>query len=237
LYMRVSELEQLKTDMIRIAAHDLRNPLGIVTGYADLLLDPGDALSEEDRSFVEAISQSGRKMLKIINDILSLQRVEAMQAVSHDEINMNELIGDLFGGNQTRARQKKQNYCLQLTEIPVEVNADAAQLREAIDNLIGNAVKYTPDQGSVTVRLETDGDRAIFEVEDTGFGIPEDQQARLFQPFFRASNAKASTIEGTGLGLHLVKNIIERHGGKMRFRSTLGAGSMFGFELPLRSLS
>jgi len=237
LYMRVSELEQLKTDMIRIAAHDLRNPLGIVTGYADLLLEPGDSLSEEDRSFVDAIAKSGRKMLKIISDILSLQRIEAMQAQSHDQINLNELIGDLFGSNQTRAQQKNQHYCLNLTETPVRVNADAAQLREAIDNLIGNAIKYTPDQGSVTVRLETNGDRAIFEVQDTGFGIPEDQQARLFQPFFRASNAKASTIEGTGLGLHLVKNIIERHGGRMRFRSILGEGSTFGFELPLRTVS
>jgi PAS domain S-box-containing protein len=237
LYMRVSELEQLKTDMIRIAAHDLRNPLGIVTGYADLLLTPGDTLTEEDRSFVETISKSGRKMLKIINDILSLQRIEAMQTQGHDKVTLNELIGDLFGGNQTRAQQKKQKYYLKLTELPVQVNADPAQLREAIDNLIGNAIKYTPDEGSVTVSLETDGDRAIFEVQDTGFGIPQDQQDRLFQPFFRASNAKASAIEGTGLGLHLVKNIIERHGGRMRFRSTLGEGSTFGFELPLCSVS
>ena len=237
LYMRVSELEQLKTDMIRIAAHDLRNPVGVITGYADLLLMPGNTLSEEDASFVEAIRTSAQKTSKIITDILSLQRVEAMQNLSHDEVNLNEMVSDLFHGNETRAHQKNQTYELKLDGMLLQVSADAAQLREAIDNLIGNAIKYTPDAGSVTVSLEMDADLVIFEVQDTGLGIPQDQQEHLFQPFFRASNAKASAIEGTGLGLHLVKNIIERHGGKMRFKSTLGAGSTFGFELPLRSLS
>ena len=118
------------------------------------------------------------------------------------------------------------------------MSGDPAQLREAIDNLIGNAIKYTPDNGAVRVRLEQNAGRVIFEVKDNGLGIPDDQQERLFQPFFRASNAKASTIEGTGLGLHLVKNIIERHGGKMRFKSVVGQGSLFGFELPpMRSSS
>jgi PAS domain S-box-containing protein len=235
LYMRVSELEQLKTDVIRIAAHDLRNPLGIVTGYAEMMLESGGSLSEEDRSFVEAIEKSGGKMLKIINDILSLEHIEAMQNENYQDVNLSAMISEVFGGNEIRAQQKSQDYCITLPETPVCVNGDPAQLREAIDNLIGNAIKYTPDNGAVRVRLEQNADRVIFEVKDNGLGIPEDQQERLFQPFFRASNAKASDIEGTGLGLHLVKNIIERHGGKMRFQSVLDQGSLFGFDLPVCS--
>ncbi len=235
LYVRVSELEQLKTDMIRIAAHDLRNPLGVVKNYAELMLmEDSDPMTEEQHSFVEAIQGAGRKMLKIIDDILSLQRVEAAQENANcEDIDLNALVSDVFSGNQTRARQKDQQYSLTLPEATLMVCADMGQLREAMDNLINNAIKYTPPEGCITVRLDADVHQAIFEVEDNGLGIPDDQQGRLFQPFFRASNAKASKIEGTGLGLHLVKNIIERNHGRMHFQSTLSSGSVFGFELPL----
>jgi len=114
----------------------------------------------------------------------------------------------------------------------VVIEADPAQMREAVDNLIGNALKYTPPGGSVTLRLTERSGHAVFEVEDTGPGIPDELQPRLFTPFFRARAAETAAVEGTGLGLHLVKNIVERHGGKMRFHSTYGRGSMFGFEIP-----
>ncbi|MCC6801580.1 MAG: GAF domain-containing protein [Anaerolineae bacterium] len=233
LYMRVSELEQLKTDMIRIAAHDLRNPLGVVKASAELMLED-DSLTVEQRDFLGSIQEAGNKMIKIINDILSLQRIETMQTGKHrDHIDLNQLIRSVFTGNEPRAQKKAQEYRLVLPEESILVYADAAQMREALDNLIGNAIKYTPGGGVVIVRAEQQADRIVVEVEDSGLGIPEDQQSRLFQPFFRASNARASKIEGTGLGLHLVKNIIERHGGMMRFRSALGKGSVFGFEMPL----
>ena len=230
LYMRVMELEQLKTDMIRIAAHDLRNPLGVITGFAQLMLE--DELTDEQRTFITSIDGAAQKMQKIINDILSLQRIEAsMDDKRCDEIDLVELVSEIFAGNKARAGEKSQDFTLDVPEARITVCVDTAQMREAIDNLIGNAIKYTPDGGKVSVRVTASGG-AVFEVEDTGFGIPEDQQGRLFQPFFRASNAKASQIEGTGLGLHLVKNIIERQGGKMHFHSTLGKGSLFGFSLP-----
>ncbi|MEP7291172.1 MAG: GAF domain-containing protein [Chloroflexota bacterium] len=236
LYMRISELEQLKTDMIRIAAHDLRNPLGIIKGYTALLLEDKDTLTPDQFDFMKAIDTAGEKMLKIIGDILSLQRVETMQDKANcDEINLHELIQDIAAENEFRARRKNQDYQVDLPESDVPVCVDLSQVREALDNLIGNAIKYTPDNGKITIRLVTEGSRAVFEVKDSGYGIPPAEQTRLFQPFFRASNAKASDIEGTGLGLHLVKNIVERHGGKMRFQSVLGAGSTFGFDLPKSS--
>jgi signal transduction histidine kinase len=234
--MRVSELEQLKTDMIRIAAHDLRNPLSLVSGYIELLKEDRAGLNEDQYSFIEAIDKAQRKMFKIIDDILSLQRVEAAgEGKQCEEIDLAKLISDLYRGHEARAQQKNQTYELAVPETPVTVCVDAAQIREAIDNLINNAIKYTPASGTVKVSLKVANGKAVFNVDDTGLGIPEDQQARLFQPFFRASNAKMSQIEGTGLGLHLVKNIIERHGGQMRFHSILGQGSQFGFEIPVES--
>jgi signal transduction histidine kinase len=222
--------------MIRIAAYDLRNPLGVVKGYTDMLLEDKDRLTLDHIEFVQLIQEQAKKMFKLIDDILSLQRIEAIQQNKHAaEVDVTELVRDVYVSNEKRAQQKGQTYHLLLPEFPLTFYADVAQLREAMDNLISNAIKYTPDGGSVMVRLDedVDGEHIVFEVEDTGLGVPEAQQARLFQPFFRASNAKMSQIEGTGLGLHLVKNIIERSGGQMRFRSVVGEGSVFGFTLPV----
>jgi PAS domain S-box-containing protein len=235
LYNRVSQLEQLKTDMIRIAAHDLRNPLGQVLGFSELLLEESVSLTEDQHEFIDSIHRGGKKMQKMIGDILSLQRIEAMPTgTQHEVIDLVELTRSLFAESSVKAHQKAQEYQLNVPDTGIKIKGDIAQLREAMDNLIGNAIKYTPEKGSVTVRLKLDGDsgdRAIFEVEDSGIGIPEDQQARLFQPFFRAKTNETVKIEGTGLGLHLVKNIVERHHGKMRFHSIYGRGSAFGFEI------
>jgi two-component system, OmpR family, clock-associated histidine kinase SasA len=106
-------------------------------------------------------------------------------------------------------------------------------LRQAVTNFVNNSIKYTPDEGHIEVRLSTDQTRIMFEVEDNGYGISEERQGRLFQRFYRAREDATEHIPGTGLGLSLVKTVIERHGGKVWVRSALGKGSTFGFSLPL----
>ena len=233
LYTRVSELEQLKTDIIRIAAHDLRNPLSQVLGYGSLMLETLGQSDGEMKNFTEEILKAGRRMERLITDILSLQRIEAMSSGEHQKVvDLSGLIEDAFTDYEARAQQKAQTFSLTMPETSVQIKGDSAQLREAVDNLIGNAIKYTPEKGSIDVCLAVDDEgKAIFEVRDSGYGIPDQQQARLFQPFYRAKLRETAHIDGTGLGLHLVKNIIERHQGKMRFSSTYGKGSIFGFEV------
>lgn len=231
LYDRVRQLEQLKTDMIRLAAHDLRSPLNVIMMHAELLLEDDSADPTRRRAVEEIRAESGR-MNRIVSDVLSLQRIEAMEITSRDPISLSRLVESVAGGRQDEAETRKLRFTVLLPGSSVVVEADSAQLREAVDNLIGNALKYTPPGGSVTVRLSERSGHAVFEVEDTGPGIPDELQPRLFTPFFRARSAETAAVEGTGLGLHLVKNIVERHEGKMRFHSTYGRGSMFGFEIP-----
>ncbi len=231
LYDRVRQLEQLKTDMIRLAAHDLRGPLNVILMHCDLLLED-ETLTEPRRRAIEDTRTSASKMNHIVTDILSLQRIEAMDSLSREAVPLSDLVGAVASNRRAEARAKEQTFTVLLPGSSVIVEADPAQIREALDNLIDNAIKYTPTGGSITIRLGERGGLALVEVEDTGPGIPDEMQPRVFTPFFRTRSTETIAAEGTGLGLHLVKNIIERHNGRMRFHSTYGRGSMFGFEMP-----
>lgn len=238
LYDRVADLEQLKTDMIRIAVHDLRNPLGIVLGYSELLLEMGDGLDDMQREFISAIHKGGEKMKKIIGDILSLERFDSDPTdAKPEQFDLAKLVSAAFEENRAAAEAKRLNYRLDVPDQPVFVGGYTAHMREAIENLINNAIKYTPEEGAVSLRVWREGGKAGFEVKDSGIGVPEDQQANLFRPFFRAQTELTRKIDGTGLGLHLVKKIVERHGGQMHFSSVFQQGSTFGFTLPLAKQS
>jgi len=228
---RISELEQLKSDMIRVAAHDLKNPLSGVLGFAKLLLET--PLTDDQKSMTKELLDGARRMFRIINDILSLERIEAMaQAAKYQRIDLRELATRAYIENEAAARRKNQIYLNFLPEESIYINSDESQLLEAASNLINNAIKYTPEGGRVVVQVRTDDQgKAIFEVQDNGYGIVKEQQSNLFKPFFRAKSKETLEIEGTGLGLNLVKNIIERHGGAMHVESEYGVGSTFGFEL------
>ncbi len=234
LYDQVRELEQMKTDIIRVATHDLRTPINNVLGFTHLLRRVlGNDSGPQVREFLDFIEQSTRRMQTITNDILSLERLDANGDLPSEQIDLCQLTRRAFQEYEEQARQRRLAYTLSVGDRPVIVRAEPALLYEAMANLIGNAIKYTPEGGSVRVGLRASAAAATFEVKDTGYGIPEDQQERIFQPFFRARSEAVEGIDGTGLGLHLVKNIISRHAGEMLFESEYGRGSTFGFRLPL----
>lgn len=232
LYTQISSLEQLKTDMISLAAHDLGNPLTSISGFTDLLLDSN--LNETQREQATIVKDAAMRMKKIIRDILSLQRIEEMAQGSLTEaIDLAEAVRQIFEAQKHQAVQQRQSLTLHAPEFPMYIKGDSAQIREAIVNLVNNALKYTPAEGHIEIHLWEENDIFVFEVVDNGYGVPEELQPRLFQPFYRAKTRETARIDGTGLGLHLVKNIIERHHGKMRFHSVYGKGSTFGFEIPV----
>ncbi len=237
LYEQVSYLEGIKTDMIRIAAHDLRNPLSVLLGYLTVMELDIALFDAEYQNYIVQMLSATRRMNVMIDDILSLERIERIarnKDAGGEPFDLRIKVIEALQEFNFHAHEKKQALINAIPAGAVMVLGDSPQLYEAMTNLISNAIKYTPEGGEITVTLDTsEPDHVTYLVKDNGYGIPADQQDRLFQPFFRAKSEATRKVEGTGLGLHLVKNIIERHNGTMIFKSKQGIGSTFGFRLPV----
>ncbi len=235
LYSKVRRLEQIKTDMIRIASHDLKSPLTGMRGYLQLLQQAaGASFTPEQVSYLDEIAHAADRMQHMIEGILSLDRIQQMAEDALNEvINLRQVAMRVLREHQSLARQKDVQLVADIAEDQAfKVEGDVFQIQEAIANLLSNALKYTPAGGTVTLCLYVEGQEVVLKVKDTGYGIPEAMQSQLFTAFYRAPMPEARQIEGTGLGLHLVKSIVERHRGRVLFESEYGKGSTFGFALP-----
>jgi signal transduction histidine kinase len=235
LYEEVRELENMKSEMIRMASHDLRNPLGNAVGYFELLISSFiHSLSSNQREYIDSIRRSTEVMQNLIEDLLTLERIESERQTAWVELDFESLVQEAVDGQQTAAQLKHQSLSLDIEHaLPIKVFGSKTQLRQAVTNFVNNAIKYTPNDEWIQVSLSTKDNLILFEVEDNGYGISEERQGRLFQRFYRAREEATDHIPGTGLGLSLVKTVVERHGGKVWVRSALGKGSTFGFSLPL----
>jgi signal transduction histidine kinase len=233
LYEEVRELENLKSEMIRMASHDLRNPLGNITGYIDLIsLTLGHAMTEEDREYFVYMKKSATTMKSIIDDLLTLEKIESERQSAWRRVDFGALVYEVYDALQATAELKHQSLLFEYNGEQLMVLGSTTQLRQAVSNLVGNGLKYTRDGGRILIRLRRVVNRVYFEVEDNGYGISPERQKRLFQRFYRAKQPGTEEIPGTGLGLSMVKTVIERHGGEVWVQSEQGIGSTFGCWLP-----
>lgn len=234
LFSEVLELEKVKSEMIRMASHDLRNPLNNVLGYIELVsLSLNSAtMTPEIADYLASLRRSAKTMQSLIDDLLTLERVESERESEWQVIDLSGLVYEVVEAERPGAGLRRVALEFERAIGAAPVFGSVTQLRQAITNLIGNAVKYTPDEGRVEVRFAQEDQRLHFAVRDTGYGISPERQARLFERFYRAREPGTDHIPGTGLGLSLVKTVIERHGGQVWFESEVGVGSTFGFWLP-----
>lgn len=230
----LAQLNKLKTQMLRMASHDLKNPLARIIGFTELL--EMQSTDPKQERFLNHIMQSSEEMQHIIEDILDLERLRSGQ-VTFERFNFSQIVLQVYTSHQPDAIRKNQKMTYSPAGESIFVEGSVSQLSQAVTNLIGNAIKYTPDEGTVQVRLRQDVHDVLFEVEDTGYGIPEAAQAKMFTEFFRAKTSATAHIPGTGLGLSLVKSVIEQHGGTIGFVSEEGVGSTFWIRLPIMEVS
>jgi PAS domain S-box-containing protein len=234
---RMLELDRAKGEFVSAVSHELRTPLTSIVGYTELLADDlSDTLSAEQQELVERIERNGGRLLHLVEDLLTLARVKddnlALEQVHTDLRNAVRVAAD-----EVSHAAHKERVAVQVTvpTEPVMLIGDPAYLERLMLNLLSNAVKFTPRGGSVDIGLTVSGDVAELRVRDTGMGIPLEEQGRVFQRFFRSSLATEHAIQGTGLGLHIVRSIAEAHNGRIDFESTPGVGTTFTFVVPLTS--
>lgn len=229
-YLR--QIDRLKSEFINTISHDLRSPLTAVLGYVELLERVG-TLNNAQREFVQRVQTSIQNITELVNDLLELGHIEAGVDVQKELLPLDSLVQLAYETYEPVATEKGLQMRLALPPDgqSIELRGDPLRLRQMIDNLLNNAIKYTPEGGEIVIELEKQNGQAILRVSDTGPGIPPADQPHIFEKFYRATNVPKG-VGGSGLGLAIVKSIVDSHHGRIWVESILGKGSTFVVVLP-----
>jgi signal transduction histidine kinase len=227
-------IDKTKSEFVSLASHQLRTPLSAINWYAEMLI-AGDAgeLNEEQKSYVDEIYRGNQRMVELVNALLNVSRLElGTFAIEPRPTNVIEVADTVLNELQPDIERKMIHINRVYDENIGIINLDPELIRIIIQNLLSNAVKYTPEEGKVSIKIEKIGKDVLIQVSDTGMGIPKKQQENIFSKLFRADNARESDSEGTGLGLYIVKSILESAGGAISFESVENTGASFSVTIP-----
>ncbi len=233
---RLRDLDQAKDDFISTVSHELRTPMSSIIGSAEMLGEGmvGDLLPQQQR-LVDVIARNGDRLLNLADDLLMLATYEHDGWEAREQIDLRAVVEDSADAAASLLASRELSVSYAMPSGAVRVQGDPSQLERAVTNLLGNAVKFTPDGGSVRVTVVADETlrSARLEVSDTGLGIPEPDLDAVFGRFYRSALVQEQAIQGSGLGLAIVRTIVESHEGSVEVRSTVGVGSTFTVTLPL----
>ena len=229
---RFKEREKQKDEFLAAAVHDLRNPITSIIGFNQLIKVTG-GLNTSQNDFVQRIQHAATNMSELLENILELTKFDLDAESRKNEVDISHVLFETADEFQPQATLKRQLLVFEKIETQIILPGNESQLHQALRNLIGNAVKYTPEGGAITLSLELESNIAKIKVKDTGYGIPASEIPHIFERFYRAHNNGHDAIEGNGLGLAIVKSVAEKHGGEVTVESEVGKGSCFTLILPV----
>lgn len=229
----LAELNEQKNAFLAVLTHDMRSPLTNIQGYATLLRDHPDFPPEQQTQMLDVILRNEEALLEIVNNILDIEHLESGAPIllERENFDLRGVIMEVVESSEAQAREKAIDLTFDQGGAPLIVHADRSKLIRIMQNLISNAIKYTPAGGQVCVNSAMNGSHVIINVEDTGYGIPADELPHIFDRFSRVAKHKNKAV-GTGLGLAIVKNLVEAHDGEIEVSSTESEGSTFTITLP-----
>jgi two-component system phosphate regulon sensor histidine kinase PhoR len=224
---RVHQLEQMRKDFVANVSHELRTPLTVIAGYVETLLDHAEGINPRWRRALEQMQQQDQRMQRLINDLLMLAKLEATDYPADNQpVAVDLLLLSIKADAQALSGQRQ--HCITLeTDAKVQLKGSETELRSAFSNLVFNAVKYTPDEGTIHIRWYSDSAGAHLSVQDSGPGIELKHLPRLTERFYRVDSSRNANTGGTGLGLAIVKHVLMRHRARLEVSSVLGQGSAF----------
>ena len=229
-------MEELSSEFVAKVSHDLRSPLSTIYLQLSLLLGEGDAQADpKSRQLLERARQRTQSLIHFVRDIMEISRIESQGALEVRPVRLEEVLQNAVEGHLTQTEARGQSLELDLPAEPLPaLMADQTSLESVFNNLVSNAVNYTPEGGSITVSARQEGRRLVVQVSDTGLGIPEDKLEAIFDKFYRVKTEKTRYITGTGLGLPIVKSVVDSMGGEIKVDSKLEQGTTFTVSLPLQ---
>lgn len=233
---REKNIERLKTEFVSISAHQLRTPLSAIKWTIGMLMDEDfGKVSGEQKEFLGKTYVLNERMIGLVNSLLNVTRIEEGRFLYRPvQANFINLIKVILESSKSEIKRKGIKIKFTKPKNFPKVLMDSEKVGLAIQNLVNNAIKYTPGGKTISILVEKKQNEIVFQIKDLGIGIPKDQQKRVFDKFFRGSNAIKLETEGSGLGLFIAKNIVEAHGGKIRFESKQNKGTTFWFTLPIK---
>jgi len=228
------KLESVRRDFIANISHELKTPLAAICGLVETLIEDRDMAQETHERFLEKVRDQASRLSNLVVDLLTISRLESDDGgLQYEPVDLRETLAESYRAQLAAAETKRLQVEAHVPDEEVVVDGDGEALRELADNLVNNAIKYTPTGGRVDIRLFVEGLNAVVEVEDTGIGIATEDQNRIFERFYRVDKARSRQLGGTGLGLSIVKHVALAHGGNVALRSAPGQGSTFRVQIPL----
>jgi two-component system, OmpR family, phosphate regulon sensor histidine kinase PhoR len=227
----LKKMDRLKSEFVSTVSHDLRSPLTAILGYAELIERAGP-VTEMQKDFIRRVHASVMHITQLVNDLLNLGRIEAGFDNRRESVDLNQIVRYTVDNIRSQATEKDVRLVTELVDNLPILFINPLQIRQLMDNLVDNALKYTPSGGKVTIRVMVQESQMIVQVQDTGLGIPQEEIPFVFDKFYRATNTN-SDITGTGLGLAIVKSVVDAHQGRIWVDSNPGHGSCFTVVLPM----
>lgn len=231
-------IDKSKSEFVSLASHQLRTPLSAINWYTEMLMDEDvGKLNKKQRDYLQEIYNSSKRMTDLVGSLLNVSRIDlGTFAIEPKPTDIIEIVKSVIKELSHQIKKKKQKIIEEYEKEVGLLNIDPNLMRMVFQNLISNAVKYTPPEGKIDVKINKVGDNIIILVSDTGYGIPKSQQSRIFEKFFRADNIREIETDGNGLGLYMVKEIVEKSGGAIRFESEENKGTKFFVSIPISGM-
>jgi two-component system NtrC family sensor kinase len=229
----LKEVDRIRSEFVHTVSHDLRSPLTSVIGYSELVERVGP-LNETQREFISRIQDSIQHITSLINDLLDLGSIEAGMDTHREFVQLEGILRYTINMLDGQIKSKQLKVQTEIASGLPALRANPIRLRQVFDNIVGNAIKYSPVESEIQISIHAEENQVIFQVTDHGPGIPANDQPHIFDKFYRAANI-SSEVEGSGLGLAIVKNIVENHQGRIWVESTVGKGSSFFVVLPVNA--
>lgn len=230
---RLVEAEKIRSEFTANVSHELKTPLTSINGYAEMIAS-GITTKEDSIEFANIINKEGLRLLELIDDIINLSKLESFDLEemggSFESVDIYELAENILINQKNRASER--NIILEIKGRPLKIHANKRMIEDLLSNLIDNAIKYNKEDGRVIVDISKESSYCILKVKDTGIGISQNDQQRIFERFYRADKSRSKKISGTGIGLSIVKHIVEKHKGEINLKSKPNIGTEIEVILP-----